>query len=67
MYKEFEVNKVNEEGLLVMGKIASLFNDLLTILLNNEGADPREMSIVKTKLQEACFFAKKAIAPKYKI
>ncbi len=67
MHKEFEVNKVDEEGLLVMVKIATLFDDLLVTLLNNQPADTREMSIVRTKLQEACFFAKKAIAPKYKI
>lgn len=57
----FEVHMLNERGKDKAHAIASAFNDCLTALkgLCREG---REFSIVKTKLEEAAFFAKKSMA-----
>ncbi len=58
---EFKVHKLNENGLENARVIAGAFDDLLHALrvIIPEG---RELSIVRTKLEEACFFAKKAMA-----
>ena len=57
----FKVHKLNEEGSKKAVAIAESFDDLLRKL---EFVCPtgREMSIVKTKLEEACFFARKSMA-----
>jgi hypothetical protein len=58
---EFQVHILNASGL---GK-ASALQDIFTDALNKiEALVPptRERSLVVTKLQEACFFAKRAIA-----
>ena len=61
----FEVHKLNEQGLALARDIAGKFEDLLLNLEKMSGDPPnREWSIVKTKLEEACFFAKKAMANK---
>lgn len=70
MNKEFEVHMLNDEGKRKARAIAEAFDQLLTTLTLAEGAVEsfvlcpagREMSIVRTKLEEACFFAKKAMA-----
>lgn len=61
MRKEFQVHKLNQSGLAKANQIAGAFDTLLGQL---EGLCPegREFSIVKTKLEEASFFAKKAVA-----
>jgi hypothetical protein len=73
---EFQVHKLTDEGLFKMNCIAFQFDCLLEnlkeiwsysdksdatgkIINNLEG---RLISIVRTKLEETCFFAKKAIA-----
>lgn len=57
----FQVHMLNEQGKAKARAIADHFESLLTALtpLCPGG---REFSIVKTKLEEACFFAKKAMA-----
>lgn len=57
----FAVHKLNEDGMTKAKKIAYAFDNCLTEL---ESVCPsgRELSIVKTKLEEAAFFAKKAMA-----
>ena len=66
MHREFEVHRLTEQGLDAANSIASEFDQLLTTLERDIGVpEGREWSIVKTKLEEACFFAKKAIAQKY--
>lgn len=60
---EFSVHELNGLG---MNK-AEVIRDTFDIFLNNLkdiilDQNTREFSIVKTKLEEACFFAKKAIA-----
>lgn len=58
---EFKVHILNEEGIIIVKKIAELYNQLL-IELRERILPCREFSIVKTKLEEACFFSKKAAA-----
>ena len=61
----FEVHILNDEGKANAQDIANKFNNLLLDLEKVCGDPPnREWSIVKTKLEEACFFAKKAMATK---
>jgi len=57
----FKFHKLNEEGKTKAIEIAEVFSDLLSHLesIIPEG---RELSIVRTKLEEACFFAKKGMA-----
>ncbi len=59
--KAFAVHMLNDDGKRKAQIIAAAFNDLVTVL---EGICPdgREAAIVVTKLEEACFFAKKAMA-----
>ncbi len=61
MNKEFEVHLLNEVGLVKAQTVALDFDHLLECL-NGYIPPGREFAIVKTKLEEACFFAKKAIA-----
>jgi len=58
---EFAVHLLNETGIDEARQIAKAFSDLLDYL---DAAIPagREKSIVITKLQEASFFAKRALA-----
>jgi hypothetical protein len=62
----FEVHILNERGKERARKIGQLFSELLFALSDAaESPCPREgrdMAIVRTKLQEACFFAKRAMA-----
>lgn len=57
----FKFHKLNKLGIANVEVISGHFINLLGTLkvFCPEG---REFSIVKTKLEEACFFAKKAIA-----
>jgi len=61
MRREFEVHKLNDVGFAKAHQIAQAYDDLLAKLVTicPEG---RELSIVKTKLEESCFFAKKSVA-----
>lgn len=57
----FQSYKLTEVGMDKAKKIAEQFNALLVSLSEVVPAG-REMSIVKTKLEEACFFAKKGMS-----
>ena len=61
MNKEFEVHILNEDGIQKARDIAEIFDHTLE-LLKQFCPESREFSIVKTKLEEACFFAKKSMA-----
>ena len=61
MQPEFEVHRLNEKGLAKAAEIANVFDHTVIALLTLCPAG-RHLSIVRTKLEEACFFAKKAMA-----
>jgi hypothetical protein len=60
-HPEFRVHMLNDAGKEKVIRIAGTFDQLLDTLLAlcPEG---RPMSLVRTKLQEACYFAKTAVA-----
>jgi hypothetical protein len=60
----FEVHILNENGQGLAKAIAREFYGFLCSLQGMCGGEGREMAIVRTKLEEACFFAKKAMASK---
>jgi hypothetical protein len=62
MHKEFEVHLLNEQGIEKANQLAKIFDLALTGIEVLAGTGGREMSIVRTKLEEASFFAKKAMA-----
>lgn len=57
--EQFAFHKLNEQGQQKSINIANDFNQLVERLALPEG---RYKSLVLTKLEEACFFAKKAMA-----
>lgn len=69
MNKEFSVHVLSDEGKQKARQIAEAFDLLLdTLTTPLTPNDPtvlcpqgRELAIVRTKLEEACFFAKKAM------
>lgn len=58
---EFKVHRLNAEGMAKAQRIAEIFSYALNELDDVLG-DCREKSIVKTKLEEAAFFAKRGMA-----
>ena len=61
---EFDVHMLNDVGKGRAYDIAKQFSVCLNNLEAIIGLDGREMAIVRTKLQEAAFFATRAIAVK---
>lgn len=61
----FEVHMLNEDGKLKAQYIAEAFDQLLS-QLKTVCPEGREMSLVRTKLEEAAFFAKKSMAKEAK-
>lgn len=59
---EFDVHLLNPEGIEKARNIASAFSTLLNDVEAYCGKDGREMALVRTHLQEAGFFAKRAMA-----
>jgi hypothetical protein len=66
MDDDFKVHVLNEEGLKLAAEIAHYFQQLLDLMEARMPAS-RELSLVRTHLQEACFWAKRgmAIDPKH--
>lgn len=68
MLTAFEVHKLNDTGLAKARIIAQEFQQLYEDIILNTYGDPienvnaRELAIVRTKLEEAYFYAKKAMA-----
>lgn len=70
MNKEFAVHMLNDAGKAKAKRIAEAFDRLLVELTTPATPDDpsivcppsRETSLLRTKLEEACFFAKKAMA-----
>lgn len=61
MNEAFQVHKLSSKGMSLAQDIATNFADLLDWLSPIVG-EGRELAIVRTKLEEACFFAKKGMA-----
>ena len=61
MNKEFQVHLLNDAGIEKAQKIAADFDTLLESI-KSYLPESRELSIVKTKLEEASFFAKKGMS-----
>lgn len=61
MRSEFSVHMLNDEGKEKAAAIAVAF-DTLVDELEDLCSGGREFAIVRTKLEEACFFAKKSMA-----
>ena len=59
---EFQVHILNEQGIKRAQSLATQFTRFLNTIEGLSGTDGREMAIVRTKLEEASFFAKKALA-----
>lgn len=60
---EFGVHLLNDEGIEKAKEMAHRFSELLAWLeLPDNCVSSRELSLAKTKLEEACFYAKKAMA-----
>lgn len=57
----FRVHRLNDDGMKKAEVIAELFNRCL-FGLQDVCIEGREFAIVKTKLEEAAFFAKKSMA-----
>lgn len=65
---EFKVHILNDRGIEKATHLAESFSQFLTFMEENLcGGEGREMAIVRTKLQEASFYAKRALAqrPEY--
>lgn len=62
----FKVHILNEEGIQKAKDMQEMFTEferqLSVVCSIPETGNTREYSIVRTKLEEACFFAKKAMA-----
>lgn len=59
---EFKVHRLNDEGMKKAEGLAEDFSEFLDRIEQTCGKEGREMAIVRTKLQEASFQAKRAIA-----
>lgn len=61
--QHFKSHLLNDQGIAACNSVAIKFHELLQFVQAVAG-ESRELSIVRTKLEEACFFAKKAVAVK---
>ena len=60
---EFGVHILNQDGISKAKEMAFRFSQLVEWLeLPGNCVSSRELALAKTKLEEACFFAKKAMA-----
>jgi hypothetical protein len=64
MNELFDTKKLNDEGQKRIGRIRVAFDACLSTVVDaaGNGADPRQMAIVKTNLETACLHAVKAVA-----
>jgi hypothetical protein len=60
--EEFDVHVLNHDGIQKARDIASCFSILLNDTEAICGKEGREMALVRTHLQQAAFFAKRAMA-----
>lgn len=67
MHEAFKVHKLNALGLQKAETVANIFDAALAEIESvcstvDATGSTRYMAIVRTKMEEACFFAKKAVA-----
>ncbi len=66
MRQEFQVHILNDNGIEQAKELGETFSDFLDklekLIPQAANVNGREMALVRTKLQEASFFAKRAIA-----
>lgn len=62
--REFQVHRLNAEGMIKAERLAEAFSTLLDGIEAASNADVagRELALVRTHLQDACFWAKRAMA-----
>jgi len=59
---EFKVYKLSSDGVRLVNDVSREFDEFLTTLLENALPESsRYTSLVKTKLEEAAFYARKAV------
>lgn len=61
MHRNFEVHMLNDKGKKEARELAAKFDELQNFI-TDLGGDSRSQAIASTKLEEACFYAKKALA-----
>lgn len=61
MNKEFATHRLNQQGIDALTAMRGTFDTLLNSIVDILPAG-RELAIVRTKLEEACFFAIKGIS-----
>lgn len=66
MHEAFEVHMLDDGGKKLANKLARDFDELLG-KITDIVPEGRELSIVRTKLEEACFFAKKGMAREHSV
>ena len=64
---EFTVHLLNEDGKAAARELAEKFSEFLDEVEALCGTAGREMAIVRTKVQEASMFAKRAIASRVEL
>lgn len=64
MRKEFQVHMLNEQGKIKAVDLANLFAHCLDEVEKICGEEGREMALVRTHMELASFYSKKAMAPK---
>jgi hypothetical protein len=62
MRQEFAVHMLNQEGKQKAESLAFIFDKTLGVLEELCTGDKRCLALARTKMEEACFFAKKAMA-----
>ena len=62
MRDEFAVHRLNDKGMDEANQLGELFSLLLHSIEQRTGTDGLEVDMVRLKLQEASYFAKRAIA-----
>jgi hypothetical protein len=64
--KLFKEPALNMKGVEKSEVLSLRFDELADFICNLSGGEKRELSIALTKLEEACFFAKKAMASNFR-
>lgn len=62
MRKEFKFHRLNEYGIDKARKLAELYNTLCEQVTEIVRVSSPELTIATRKLEESCFYAKKAMA-----